>query len=408
MDKLYPPYIISWNLTKRCHLHCAHCYMDSAELAGADESTTDEALALVDEIADFAPGAMLILTGGEPLLRPDIYGIISRASDKGLTVFLGTSGTGLDKNTVSRLKKAGTSGVGVSLDSATPAYHDGFRGLPGAWKKTMNAMDNLKAMGLAFQVQFTLTEKNRHELQPMIDLSLEKGAMALNIFFMVCTGRAEMITDISAASYEAVLREIAEAAVGLEPRLRLRARCAPHFLRVLEDKAPESPILTGGTSGCIAGSSYMRISPAGEVTPCPYIPATETSPRTGSKTLREIWENDPAFISIRGCGLKGRCGRCSYKELCGGCRARALAMDSDMDASDPSCGYEPAGAGARGSEKITEKPVWTEEALTRLEKAPRFLRPMISKGLERYARHRGMKTITPELMAELKGKTGRG
>lgn len=408
MSELPPPYIISWNLTRRCHLQCKHCYMDSAELAGGDESSEEKALAIVDELAAFSPGAMLILTGGEPLLRPDIYEIISRASKKGLTVFLGTSGTGLDEETVRRLKEAGTRGVGVSLDSPTPAYHDEFRGLPGAWEATIKSMENLRGAGLDFQVQFTITEKNRDQLQAMIGLSLEKGAMALNVFFMVCTGRASKMMDIRADSYEAILSEIAESATALEDRIRIRARCAPHFLRILEKNSPDSPILASGTSGCIAGSSYMRISPIGEVTPCPYIPAIDTSPLIGSKTLRDIWEGDEAFIAIRGCGLTGRCGECSYKELCGGCRARALANDRELNSADPACLYEPAERGSAVADKITKKPVWTSEATARLKKAPRFLRPMISKGLERYARHKGIERITPELMAELKGKTGRG
>jgi len=408
MSDLAPPYIISWNITKRCHLHCAHCYMDSAVLAGEGESTEAEALEIVNEIATFAPGAMLILTGGEPLLRPDIYGIISRASKKGLTVFLGTSGTEISEVTVSRLKDAGVRGVGVSMDSASARYHDAFRGRPGAWEQSIKGIENLRRAGLAFQIQFTITEKNREELQAMIGLSLEKGAMALNIFFMVCTGRAEVMSDISASSYEAVLTEIAESAVALEDRLRIRARCAPHFLRILDNRGPKNPILLGGTSGCIAGSSYMRISPEGEVTPCPYIPATKDSPRIDTKTLREIWETDEALISMRERCLKGRCGECSYKGLCGGCRARALAEQKDISGADPSCGYEPAEIKTTGKNKTIKKPIWSAEAKARLKKAPRFLRPMISRGIERYARHKGIREITPGLMAELRDKRGRG
>jgi len=382
--------------------------MDSAALAGEGESTEAEALEIVDEIAGFTPGAMLILTGGEPLLRPDIYAIISRASKKGLTVFLGTSGREISEVTASRLKGAGVRGVGVSLDSASPRYHDAFRGRAKAWEKSIKGIDNLRRAGLAFQIQFTVTEKNREELQPMIGLSLEKGAMALNIFFMVCTGRAEAMSDISASSYEAVLTELAESADALEDRLRIRARCAPHFLRILDKSGPKNPILLGKTSGCIAGSSYMRISPKGEITPCPYIPATKDSPRIGSKALREIWETDEALISMRGHCLKGRCGECSYEGLCGGCRARALAEQKDINAADPSCGHEPAELKATGKKKTIKSPLWSAEAKARLKKAPRFLRPMISRGLERYARHKGIEEITPGLMAELKDKRGRG
>jgi len=382
--------------------------MDSAGLAGGGDSTETEALAIVSEIAAFAPGAMLILTGGEPLLRPDIYAIISRASKKGLTVFLGTSGTEISEVTVSRLKAAGVRGVGVSLDSASPRYHNAFRGRPGAWGQSITGIENLRRAGLAFQIQFTITEKNREELQPMIGLSLEKGAMALNIFFMVCTGRAEVMSDISASSYEAILTKLAESADALEDRLKIRARCAPHFLRILDKRGPKNPILLGKTSGCIAGSSYMRISPKGEITPCPYIPATKDSPRIGSMSLREIWETDEALIAMRERCLKGRCGECSYKGLCGGCRARALAEQKDINAADPSCRYEPAEVKTAEKKKTIKSPLWSAEAKERLKKAPRFLRPMISRGLERYARHKGIEEITPSLMAELRDKRGRG
>ncbi len=406
-----PPYIISWNLTRRCGLRCAHCYMESApEAAAPVEMKGGEALALVDEVAAFSPGAMLILTGGEPLLYPHVFDVIRRASEGGLTVFLGTSGTAMDKTTAMRLKDAGVRGVGLSLDSAGPALHDAFRGMPGAWHKTISAMKDLRAAGLPFQVQFTVTEKNRAELPAMIDLSLREKAVALNIFFMVCTGRAEAMTDLTATSYEAVLSEVAGVSARFEDRLRIRARCAPHFLRVLHEKTPESPVIRGGTSGCIAGEAYMRIDPEGRVTPCPYIPPDENTPQAGEKGLREIWETDPAFLAIRDCAATGRCERCAYSELCRGCRARALAMEGDIKGPDPSCGYgsveEDRGEGQEGPrrDRREKAPVWTEGARARLAKVPGFLRPMVSMGVERYARHMNIREITPEIMARLKDR----
>jgi len=400
-----PPYIISWNLPKRCGLHCAHCYIDSAPRAeDAAEIKGDEALALVDEVAAFSPGAMLILTGGEPLLFPHIFSLISRASQAGLIVFLGTNGTLIDAKAAMLLKEAGVKGVGLSLDSATPAHHDAFRGMSGAWQKTISAMKNLRAAGLPFQVQFTVTEENRADLPAMIDLSLKEEALALNVFFMVCTGRAEAMTDLSAQSYEAVLNEIAEASDALEGRLRIRARCAPQFLRILHEKTPESPILRGGTSGCIAGEDYLRIDPTGRVTPCPYIPPHEKTPQAGEKSLQAIWDSDPAFLAIRGCAPVSHCEKCAYSELCKGCRARALAMDGHVKAPDPSCGYEDK---AKKDQGHAPTPRWTEEARARLAQVPRFLRPMVSRGVERYARHMKISEITPQIMARLKDRAGK-
>jgi radical SAM protein with 4Fe4S-binding SPASM domain len=185
----------------------------------------------------------------------------------------------------------------------------------------------------------------------------------------------------------------------------VRARCAPQFLRVLQEKAPTSPILRGGTSGCIAGEAYMRIDPTGRVTPCPYIPPTRDTPRLGEKSLREIWETDPAFISIRECAPESACAQCSYSELCKGCRARALALDGDAKGPDPSCVYDKRD-NAVIQDRTTEPtaPLWTKEARERLERVPRFLRPMVSRGVERYARHMRIREITPEIMARLRSR----
>ncbi len=404
-----PPYIISWNITRRCGLFCEHCYMESTPATeDPAEKTEAQALAIIDEIAAFSPSAMLILTGGEPLLVPHILSIISHAAARGLTVFLGTNGTLIDAQTALLLKSAGTGGIGLSLDSTAPALHDAFRGMPGAWHKTVAAMGHLRAAGLPFQVQFTVTEKNRAELNAMTELALREKARALNVFFMVCTGRASAAPDLSAESYEAVLSEIAEASARYEDRLMVRARCAPQFLRVVQENTPYSPILRGGTSGCIAGEAYMRIDPTGRVTPCPYIPPGGDTPRLGEKSLREIWETDPAFVSIRECAPESRCAQCAYTELCKGCRARALALDGDAGGPDPSCAYERKDNAAMG-DAIAEPaaPLWTEEARERLARVPRFLRPMVSRGVERYARHMRIKEITPEIMTRLRSRARR-
>lgn len=400
-----PPFLVSWNLTRRCGLACSHCYLDSSEISGSLDSSTEEAFSVIDELSGFSPGAMLILTGGEPLLRPDIFDIAGRASSRGLTPVVGTSGALLDSRTVRRLKASGVMGVGVSLDSATPGFHDRFRGMNGAWQKTVDGMASLASEGLDFQVQFTVMRENRAELPGVIRLAGAAGARALNVFFLVCTGRGERKTDLTPGEYEETLRYVVGECGKKEGRMMVRARCAPHILRIAAEKDPESPLLKGSTAGCIAARGYMRIDPEGRITACPYMPPDANSPVVGRDALSFVYGKDPVFTRLREARYGGRCGACEHRELCGGCRARALASTGDPLAEDPICTYEPDANAAR--KKPSCRPAWSAEAAKRLESVPAFLRPMVRGGVERYAAMKGLSEITPEIMAELRRRTGR-
>lgn len=404
----YPaPYLVSWNLTKRCNLLCGHCYLDAAELCGTDLLTTEKALALVDEISSLAPGAMLVLTGGEPLVRSDIFDIIGRAAERGLNPVLGTNGTLLDDAAANSLREAGLKGAGVSVDSCTPAFHDSFRGMTGAWDKAMLGIDALRRAAIPFQLQFTVTRENSREIGRFAELAAGLGALAVNFFFLVCTGRGQRSSDLAPHEYESALEEIVRTEQALSGKLLVRARCAPHIVRVAERVAPQSPLTKGATCGCVAGKGYLRISPEGFVTPCPYIPADERSPSVFATPLREIWEHGTAFRAMRAPSLVGRCAGCEYEISCGGCRARALATTDDVMGEDPWCVHEPQGEKKEAAASTGAAPAWSAEAEERLAKAPAFLRPMIKKGLERYAASKGLSVITPELMAELRNKAGR-
>lgn len=400
MEKLTPPFLISWNLTTRCNLKCRHCYVDSVDTSGNDALSTSDALRITDEIASLNNNAMLILTGGEPLLRPDIFNIASHASNLGLGVVIGTNGAYINETIVGKLADSRVKGVGISLDSATPSFHDAFRGVCGSWQNAVTAMALLRAHSIDFQVQFTVTKENLHEILRVAELSANAGARALNIFFLVCTGRGRAITDITPNEYEATLEEIVRVAEEFSGKIIVRPRCAPHFLRVASKCGNE---LSGGSSGCVAGTSYLRITADGLVTPCPYIQPDINSPSLNRFSLSEIWSTSPVFKALRNQSPEGRCNRCEWKVSCGGCRARALASSGNIMAEDPLCSYVP-------SENPREKqppPAWTSEALSRLEKVPQFLRPMIKTGLEKYALSKGLGEITPELMASLRQKTGR-
>lgn len=398
----YKPFLISWNVTQRCNLRCAHCYIDSSELSTADpgELTTDEGIGLIDQIADFTPGAMLVFSGGEPLLREDLPELIRAASDKRLMPVLGTNGTLLNDDTAKKLRECGVKGVGISLDSLNPAKHDAFRGVQGAWEKTMKGIIACRKHGLEFQIQTTVTKKNYSEIPEIIGYASKIGAKAFNLFFLVCTGRGQEMTDISPHLYERMLRYLAK--VQGQYNMMVRARCAPHFVRISQSEADkeDAAFPRAWSVGCMAGINYCRITPNGEVTPCPYLPLKLGSVRKDK--FSHIWKNSKVLTGLQRLGLKGKCGRCRYSSSCRGCRARAFAIQGDYLAEDPWCLYTPGRNNTTSGEM--DEVTWSEEAKKRMSKAPAFLRGMIAKRVEAYAKAHGIKEITPELLAEMRNK----
>ena len=401
-----PAFLISWNLTRRCNLHCAHCYLGAEQSdAGRGDLSTDQALQIVEKISAYCPGAMLILTGGEPLLREDLWQIATAATKHGLVPVLGTNGALINANVVTQIKAAGIQGVGISLDSIHPDSHDRFRGQPGAWAKTMAGVDEMVRQGVEFQLQFTVTKNNYSEIPQLIELARQKGAKAANVFFLVCTGRGQKMTDISAEQYEKMLTYLVQAEDTFAGEIMVRARCAPHFLRIAAEENPDASIMRGMTSGCIAGSGYFRITPEGDVTPCPYIP--ETVGNLLTEPLSLLWEDDTMMRSLRQPVYNGKCAACSYQEVCGGCRARALSAEGDLMGEDPWCSYQPD---QPSTEKkalgipVHKKPLWEHAAKERLSLVPFFLRTMVKMGVERYARNKGLDHITPELMMEMRSR----
>ena len=393
-----PPFLVALNLTRRCNLRCAHCYLDACTLrAGAsDELRTDEVLALLGRIASLSDETMVVLTGGEPLLRPDLEAIARCATDLGLMVVVGTNGTLLDERRVAALQAAGVRAVGISLDSLDPTYHDRFRCLPGAWKATLAGIDTCRRAGLMFQLHFTVTDDNADELDEMIAFARGAGATVLNVFFVVCTGRGRSLSNISIDCYERVLRRLAEAARD-EPDLVVRARCAPHFKRLAREMAPPLPItLADGyeASGCLAGTRYCRVTPEGDLTPCPYMEVSAGSVRKTDFAL--LWANAPLFAALRSPTLEGRCGVCEYAKLCGGCRARPLARDGNLMGEDFLCGYRPAGGPTieRATPGRAETLVWSDEAEAHLGHVPPFVRRFVRQRAEAYVRDRGEHMVT--------------
>jgi len=446
----YTAYSVSWNLTQRCNLECSHCYMSA--FAGADtrgELSTDECRRVMDEIAQVNPNVFLILTGGEPLLRKDIWDIAAYASEKRFTTVLGTNGVLLREREAHLMRTHGVLGASISLDSTDRAKHDAFRRLPGAWEAAVRATRVLTDAGLDFSLHMSVTDWNVGEVPAMIDLAKQLGARVLNFFFLVRTGRGKNLTDIDSAAYERILGYLARvqgvgsgppsfvrtllgmgerrppggpqtfedpwsAAVGRTDGLLIRAKCAPHFRRVLYEMNPSSPLLRNYAHGsCPAGKYYCRITPEGDVTPCPYMPVTAGSLR--ERSFADLWRAAPVFGDLRDPKLGGRCGTCEFAKICGGCRCRAYATYGDYLAEDPACAYQP---GAHGGELIDlpasltfglpvdYQLVWDEEARARLQAIPSFARGMVIKAVEAYARGRGETTITKELLADVRSKWG--
>ncbi|MGH7404893.1 MAG: radical SAM protein, partial [Candidatus Methylomirabilales bacterium] len=284
------PYTISWNLTQRCNQRCAHCYLSAFPGASAaEELSTEECFRVVDEIAEVNPDVLLILTGGEPLLRTDLFDLGGYAADKGFTVVLGTNGFLLKQQHAKAMRQSGIQGASISLDSTDPARHDAFRRLPGAWRGAIQATEVLRAEGLPFSLHMSVIEWNVEEIPAMIDLARDLGARVLNLFFLVRTGRGEGLVDITPAQYERILTDVARAqgvgsddgsaddpwgaAVGRAGEMLIRAKCAPFFRRILYELDPASPLLKNFSEGsCPAGRHYCRIMPDGDVTACPYMP----------------------------------------------------------------------------------------------------------------------------------------
>jgi radical SAM protein with 4Fe4S-binding SPASM domain len=432
------PYTISWNLTQRCNQRCAHCYLSAFPGASAaGELSTAECFRVMDEIATVNPDVLLILTGGEPLLRTDLFDLGRYAAEKGFTVVLGTNGFLLKEPQAKAMREAGIQGASISLDSTDPARHDAFRRLPGAWRGAVRATEVLRVEGLPFSVHMSVTDWNVDEIPGMIDLARALEAKVLNLFFLVRTGRGEGLTDITPAQYERILTYIAQAqgagpaprpgsaqagggdddpwgaALGRAGEMLIRAKCAPFFRRILYGLDSASPLLKNFAEGsCPAGRHYCRIMPDGDLTACPYMPVVAGNLRR--MPFGTLWREAPLFTDLRGGRLGGRCGACEFSKVCGGCRCRAYATYGDYMAEDPACAYQPGAYGGRPIELPAEQVfgvegeltlTWTAEAEARLKRIPGFARGMVIRAVERHARARDLGVVTGELLHEVRQRT---
>ena len=404
----YVPHVVAWNLTRRCNLECAHCYIAAGPHQSAEaELDTAACRDIVDQVLAVNPAPLLILSGGEPLLRGDLAEIAHHASANGATVVVGTNGTLLSDERIAALVDAGVRGVAVSVDSLRPSYHDNFRRGRGALADVQGALARLRAARLDFIVQTTVTKGNRAELGALVAWSADEGAVSFNCYFLVATGRGAALSDLAPADYEAVLADLARWERSYRGRMLVRAKCAPHFMRLVHQTDPDSPVLNYETR-CPCGTQYCRITPDGKVTPCPYLP--EVAGDLKSQPFADVWQSSPLFRRLREGTLQGKCGACEYRALCGGCRARGFALEGDVLAADPSCLYEPTGDMApieparavRYGGDFQPALAWTPAARERVSRIPSFVRGVVMQRVEAWARRQGRREVTPELLAEVR------
>jgi radical SAM protein with 4Fe4S-binding SPASM domain len=415
------PYVISWNLTYRCNLACEHCYLDAGSrpevddpaFADRSELSTEDCFGVIDEVASFAPDCLLILTGGEPLLRRDILDIIRYAVAKGLWVVVGTNGVKITDNLSALLKHEGVRGLSLSLDALDEQRHDVFRRVRGAWRNTVEGAKILARAGLPFIVQTTVARHNAAELGAIAAFAYEGlGATVWNLYFLVPTGRGTHVSDLDAAAYDRVLVELRDIHRRYAGKMLVNAKCAPHYTRLLQGEETTtvySKSYASGAGGCPAGTHYMGIRPNGDVTPCPYLPQFAGNLR--EQKLTDLWRSSELFVTIRErTRLGGRCGECELAASCGGCRARAFGMTGDLMAEDPLCTHTP-GTFARPASPAMEYGgpaettlTWDPTARVRMQQIPAFVRGAVTKRVEAYCRERRLGRVTEEVLGEIRAK----
>lgn len=402
------PHVVAWNLTRRCNLACAHCYIAAGPWHdAAGELGLEEIRRIMDEIFTLNPAPLFILSGGEPLLRDDLEDIASHAKRGGATVVVGTNGTRLTDARIASLRGAGVSGVAISIDSLDAQYHDRFRHGDGALGDTLAAVERLRGQRLDFIVQTTVTRGNRGDLPRLAAWAAAHGAVAFNVYFLVETGRGEGMHGLEPEENDAVLRELVALERTYRGRMMVRSKCQPQIMRHAVSSDDDSPLRNYATR-CPCGVQYCRITPDGKLTPCPYLPEVAGDLRVQS--FQDVWSRAPLLRALREGAPGGKCGGCEYRKVCGGCRARAFARTGDVLGEDSSCAYEPtgdvpvieaAGSISYGSDVAAEM-MWEDNARARMSRIPSFVRGVVTARIEAFARERGRDRVTVELLDEVR------
>lgn len=351
--------LVAWEITRSCNLFCAHCRGSSTYSDYEDELSTEECFRLIDEILE-AGRPIIILTGGEPLVRHDVLQIAKYAVNKGLRVVMGTNGTLITHEMATKLKNVPISRLAISVDFPVANLQDDFRGQTGAFEAAMVGIARARQAGIQVQINSTITKLNVHYLKELLSLSLEVGAVAFHPFLLVPTGRGKSLqsVELSPEQYEEVLNWIYDKQLELGGRMFFKPTDAPHYLRIVKQRqkqsrasgtpSPGKPASTFGhdpantiTRGCLAGTGFCFISHQGRVQGCGYLDVEAGNVRT--QPFSQIWADSTLFNDLRNLSnIKGKCGVCEYKRICGGCRARAYEATGDYLEAEPYCVYRPA------------------------------------------------------------------
>jgi heme b synthase len=350
MEKEFIPKWIAWEVTRKCNLKCVHCRSSSdMDESSEGEFTIEESKKLIDDIADYC-SPVLVLSGGEPLLRKDLFEIAGYGTKKGLRMCIATNGTLVDDEICLKMKEAGIKIVSLSLDGSTKEIHDNFRDMDGAFEGTLRAAGFFKKHGIEFIINSSFTKRNQKDIPEIYKLSKKLGATAWYMFMIVPTGRGEDIMSelITKEDYEKILMWHYDTEKA-EDSMLMRPTCAPHYYRIAMQRAKQDKdgfkrrslkFSTGGGKGCICAQSIMLIDHLGNVQPCSYFPMQVGNVR--EQAFKDIWENSELFLDLRDFKkYKGKCGACEYINVCGGCRARADAVYHDYLAEEPFCDYVP-------------------------------------------------------------------
>ncbi|MFA5450923.1 MAG: radical SAM protein [Dehalococcoidales bacterium] len=347
--------LVAWEITRRCNLFCAHCRAAAMDEEYTGELSTQECFRLVDQISEVAK-PILILTGGEPLMREDIYDIGRYANSKGFRVVVGTNGTLINVKTAQCIKEIPVSRISISIDFPTADLQDEFRGKKGSFDEALERIQNAHNAGIEVQINSTITRLNSKYLPQLVDMALELKVAAFHPFLLVPTGRGKGLAEqeLAPAEYEDVLRWICKKQKELGNRLFFKPTDAPHYQRIMREcgicstSAHSHPRgfpssqrgFNSNTRGCMAGTGFCFISHVGQVQGCGYFDVSAGNIR--EQNFAKVWNDSPLFNELRNIeNLKGKCGICEFKRLCGGCRARAYEATGDYLEAEPYCIYQP-------------------------------------------------------------------
>lgn len=339
-DYAMGPAVLFWEITRACALACRHCRAEAQPKRHPLELNREECFALVDEIVGFHPKPILVISGGDPLMRRDLFDVAAYAVAQGLRTSLSPSVTALiTPRNLARAYDVGVRHISLSLDGPTPEVHDEFRGVPGSYERTLRAIGAAQEAGLTVRLNTTVSRWNLTHLEATAEVVARTGAVLWDLFFLVPTGRARRSEMLSAEEHERVFRWLHR--LSRKASFGVKTTLGQPFRRVMLQQAAQEDADADSLPSTNDGKGIMFVSHVGEIYPSGFLPVSCGNVRTDSPV--ETYRTHPVFQALRDPdALKGKCGTCPFRALCGGCRARAYACTGDYLAADPSCIYEPA------------------------------------------------------------------